>query len=224
MATAATHLAPAVPDTFADLLQQIGRVPLERILMHPPPGAAKEADLVRLLDGEPKRLCELVDGVLVEKTMGTREGQIAMILGHLLYMYLEKNDLGTVLGADSPFRLRVRLVRLPDVSFVPCDHLPGGALPDQAIAAVVPSLAVEVLSASNTPAEMRRKLQDYFTAGVRLVWFIDPVVQTARVFTSPGRGRSIGRDGVLDGGDVLPGFRLPLRELFARTERRGGRR
>lgn len=76
-------------------------------------------------------------------------------------------------------------------------------------------LAVEVLSPGNTEGEMQRKLRDYFAVGVRLVWTIDPVTRTARAYTSPEQGSSYTEAGRLSGGEVLPGFELPLRELFA---------
>lgn len=82
---------------------------------------------------------------------------------------------------------------------------------------MVPDWAVGVLSVSNTDREMARKLDDYFTAGVRLVWYIDPRARTVEVNTPPDRFVSLGEGDTLDGGDVLPGFALPLRELFPPT-------
>jgi Uma2 family endonuclease len=80
-------------------------------------------------------------------------------------------------------------------------------------------LAIEVLSKSNTKAEMERKLREYFRAGVQLVWLIDPKTRTAQVYTSPTSMKRIGKDQVLDGGEVVPGFKLSLQKLFARTKR-----
>lgn len=65
---------------------------------------------------------------------------------------------------------------------------------------------------------MRRKLQDYFTAGVRLVWYVDPRTRTASAYTSPEHCTVFDENGVLTGGDVLPGFELPLRELFVEMD------
>ena len=65
---------------------------------------------------------------------------------------------------------------------------------------------------------MDRKLHDYFTAGVQLVWYIDPDSRTARVYTSPEQCRVLTEDDSFSGGDVLPGFELPLRTLFADLE------
>jgi Uma2 family endonuclease len=207
-------------ETLADLLHQLGDVPLDRIRRKPAPGTATEEDVIAARESPARRLCELVDGVLVEKAMGTRESFLALVLGHLLWDFLEQHDLGQPLGADGTLRLMPKLVRIPDVSFVSWDKLPARELPDQAIADLVPDLAVEVISKRNTPGEMRRKLRDYFLAGVRLVWLIYPKTQTAEVYRAPDRKRRVGKTGALDGEDVLPGFKLPLSELFARLRRK----
>ncbi len=206
-------------ETFADLLHQIGNVPLERIRLHPAPGTATEQDVTAALEGVEKHICELVDGVLVEKPVASTEAMLAGVIVQLLWNYVEEDDLGVVIPGDGPLRLRIGLVRIPDVSFISWDRLPGGEFPDDPIAAVAPDLAVEVLSEGNTKAEMERKLRDYFDAGVRLVWLIQPKTQTAVAYTSTTKTRRVGKEGSLDGGEVLPGFRLPLKEVFARAHR-----
>jgi Uma2 family endonuclease len=219
MATVTTP-APTRLETLADVLHQIGDVPLERIRAHPAPGTATEEDVIAALESLEKHICELVDGVLVEKAVGSKEGLLAGVIVQLLWNYLEENDLGVVVPGDGPLRLKVGLVRVPDVSFIPWSRLPGGEFPDDPIAAVVPTLAVEVLSESNTKAEMARKLRDYFDAGVRLVWFIEPKTETATVYTSPTKARQIDKGGTLEGGKILPGFTLSLKDVFARGKRR----
>ncbi len=222
MSTVITPPAPAAAkiDTVADLLHQLGDIPANRVMWDPIPGTATEADVVRYVDGDDKRLVELIDGTLVEKTMGTYEGRLGGLVVHFIEDYLEVNDLGISFGADAPFRVLPRQVRLPDVSFVSWTKLPNRELPAESVAALAPDLAVEVLSESNTRREMERKRRDYFTAGVRLVWQIDPDTRTAEVFTAPDQHTAVGPDGELDGGDVLPGFRLSLRRLFDRAGRR----
>jgi len=86
------------------------------------------------------------------------------------------------------------------------------------IPAMAPNLAVEILSEGNTPGEMERKLRDYFAAGVRLVWYIDPRSHTARTYTTPDKCEVLTEQGILSGGDVLPGFELSLAELFAEID------
>jgi hypothetical protein len=88
-------------------------------------------------------------------------------------------------GPDGMMRLFPQLVRSPDVAFVSRARLAEGHMPKEAIPNLVPDLAVEVLSESNTPREMLRKRQDYFRAGVRLAWVFDPDARAVDVFTAP---------------------------------------
>jgi Uma2 family endonuclease len=82
---------------------------------------------------------------------------------------------------------------------------------------LAPDLAVEVLSEGITQDEMERKLKEYFLAGVRLVWFVEPRKRTVEVFTAPGACTVFTEEQTLDGGDVLPGLRLPVRDFFLRV-------
>jgi Uma2 family endonuclease len=210
---------PAHVETLADLLDRLGNVPLERIRLHPAPGTASEDDVIV---GVEKRLCELVDGVLVDKPLGNHESALAMLLGSFLCRFLEAHDLGIVLGADGMLRLAPGLVRLPDVAFISWDRFPGRRLPMTPIADLAPDLAVEILSPSNTEREMTRKLHEYFAAGCRLAWYVPFGERVVRVYTDPITVRILGEDDTLDGDDVLPGFRLALRDWFDRTAPRSG--
>jgi Uma2 family endonuclease len=163
-------------------------------------------------------MCELIDGVLVEKTMGYAESLLACAIIELLRGFVRKHNLGIVLGEAGTLRILRDQVRIPDVSFLSWDRFPGGKLPKTPIPAVAPDLAVEVLSDSNTEGEMRRKLRDYFTTGVRLVWYVDPRTRTVAVYTSPDQCTALDESAILTGGDVLPGFELPLRDLFAEID------
>jgi Uma2 family endonuclease len=208
--------------TVADLLHALGDVPAWRVRLIPTPGMATEQDLIAA-NARKEGLYELVEGTLVEKGMGHYEGRVAHILGHFVEDFLEEHDLGICYGVDSELRLPAGMIRLPDLSFVSWDKLPDRLLPAEAIASLVPDLAVEVLSESNTRREMARKRREYFTAGVRLVWEIDPETETAQVFTAADQPVEVPSDGSLDGGDVLPGFVVSLRRLFERAGRRVGR-
>ena len=215
MATPAT--IPRTELTFADLLDQFGPLPARRLRTNPPPGTATEEDVVEIHDRE-SRLCELVGGVLVEKTVGFYESYLAMFLAVRLGNFADVHKKGIVTGEGSMTRLAPNLVRIPDVSFISFDRLPGRRIPRQPIPDLVPDLAVEVLSAGNTWQEMDRKLHDYFTAGVRLVWYVDPAARAVTVYTAPDRFTRLSEGQILDGGDVLPGFTLPLQELFAEPD------
>jgi Uma2 family endonuclease len=107
------------------------------------------------------------------------------------------------------------LIRIPDVAFLSKDKFPGGRFPSDSAWSLAPDLAIEVLSPGNTDKEMTEKLHDYFNAGTRMVWYVDPRKRQVQVFTSPQSSRIVTQDQTLDGGDVLPGFELSLKELFA---------
>lgn len=205
-------------DNFAELHARLGGVPLHRILTDPPPGTATEDDVIRYIDGEPKRLVELVDGTLVEKAMGYPESLIGAHVNRMVGNYVARDDLGLVAAADGSFRLSLGKVRLPDVSFVPWENVPEDGLPDEQLSSLVPSFVVEVLSPSNTAAEIDRKMVELFAAGCRLAWVLDPETRTAEVLTSPKRRKTVSA-GMLDGGKVLPGFTLNLAEAFAAGEK-----
>ena len=172
-------------------------------------------DVARLLDRH-KRKFELVDGTLVEKIMGLKESVVA---GEILTIIKNWNrssgNLGMVSGADGPFHLFAKLVRIPDVSFTNWDRVPGRKVPDEPVPDVSPDLAVEVLSEGNTRSEMERKLKEYFLSEVTVVWFVDPKKRTVRVFTSPDDVTELKATDTLDGGDVLPGFSVSVASLFA---------
>jgi Uma2 family endonuclease len=203
--------------SFADLQSHLGNVPADRIRLTPPPGYATEHDLVRLQESKEAR-CELIDGVLVEKAMGAFESALAIALGFFLRAHLQKDRLGFVLGENGPVRTLVPQVRMPDVCFIRRDRFPDGKFPRVKIIPVAPDLAVEILSASNTRGEMARKLAEYFQAGTRLVWYIDPETRTAQAFADVDRCTNLTENDELDGGDVLPGFKLRLADLFAEAE------
>ena len=114
-----------------------------------------------------------------------------------------------------PFRLRSDLIRVPSFSFTPWERLPNEELPDEEIASFTPALVVEVPNATNTTAELERKVKEYLAAGCKLAWVIDPLTKTAKVYTSAKKFKELDETGALDGGKVLPGFKLKLSDLFA---------
>ncbi len=213
------------PSTWnlAELLEHLGGISPRRIRLQPAPGTAGERHVIAIQERE-ERLYELMEGVLVEKVMGYEESSLACELIYYLKHFLHEHDLGNVAGADGALRLMPGLVRIPDVSFIAWDRLPERRIPAERLPDLTPDLAVEILSEGNTPGEMDRKLRDYFFSGTRLVWYIDPQRRTARVYTSPDQCVELGERQKLDGGAVLPGFSLPLAQLFARLPKAKGRR
>ena len=210
-------IAPPELETMADLWERLGRIPLERIRLHPAPGTATVDDLIRVNE-EKNGLCELVEGTLVEKAVGAEESNIAWLLGSFIGAYLDRHRIGTCLGADGFLRISAGLVRAPDLSFISYAKLPNRKLPKTKVPHLIPDLAIEVLSENNTAAEIQRKLGEYFDAGVRLAWVIDPRKRTARVYKSARRSALIREHQSFDGGDVLPGFSVRLDDLFRDLE------
>jgi Uma2 family endonuclease len=203
---------------FHDLgqfLRELGDIPPERVVMDPWPGTATEADLLTFVERD-KRFVELIDGTLVEKPMGSHETLIAGLLIQALNNYVVPRDLGHVLGESALLRMVVDRIRMPDVSFISNEDLEDGELPSTPVWRLPPRIAAEVLSESNTSAEMRQKLTEYFDSGAQLVWIIDPKARTVSVYTkaSESPDRVLGAGDVLDGGAVLPGFELKVADLF----------
>jgi Uma2 family endonuclease len=195
----------------AEWLAELGNVPLARIVFDPWPGTATEDDLLRLVERD-KRLCELIDGTLVEKPVGYWEGIIAINLATILANFVNARGLGAVSGPDSTMRMRSGRVRLPDVAFVSKERLPKTR---SAIPSLGPDLAVEILSESNTASEMEKKLAEYFPSGTRLVWIVDPGPRMVAIYHQPNAASATrGEFDNLDGADVLPGLQFPIAELF----------
>lgn len=161
-------------------------------------------------------LSELVAGEIVrEPAPGEVHGWIAGSLLARLGHYVLKNRLGRIYAAETGFVLArdPDTVRAPDAAFVSADRLT--ATPRRGpYFEGAPDLAVEVLSPGNTPSDMAAKVRDFLTAGARAVWVVDPSRETVAVHR-PGRPpETLARTEVLDGGSAVPGFRLPVREIF----------
>jgi len=168
------------------------------------------------LDSE--SLYEIVNGERREILhMGAWGGTIASILVYHLNTFAFHQKLGLAM-VEVLFRLSPnRLSRRPDVAFVSFDRWPLTALPtdDPPEWEVVPHLAVEVLSPTNSAQEVLDKIDEYFQAGVQLVWVIYPLRRYIYVYESPTQNRILSETDELDGGEVLPGFRLSIAALFA---------
>jgi Uma2 family endonuclease len=153
--------------------------------------------------------------------MGYNESVLAVAIAAVLRAFVIPRNLGVVSGESGMMRLFAGLVRIPDVAYASWDRLPGRRMPSEPVPALAPDLAVEVLSESNTPREMERKRGEYFRAGVSVVWIVDPDARTVAVYTAVDRSDVLSEADVLGGGSVLPGFAVPLRELFAELDRAG---
>lgn len=148
--------------------------------------------------------------------MGSRGEDLANVLAVQMSLHVAPSSLGRVF-VELLFRLRKegRNRRRPDVAFVSSTKWPvGKRIPDGNAWEMVPDLAVEVVSPSDLAADLDQKIVEYFEAGVALVWVISPNSRRAFVFGSATEVRILTPAEELDGGAVLPGFRLPLSRLF----------
>lgn len=159
----------------------------------------------------------LVHGRLIEEIpSGIESSQIGGLILTALNIYVRPRKLGQVFGEAAGFILSrdPDTVVAPDASFLLTAHLPPSEL-RRKVSPRPPDLAVEVLSASDRRGDIQQKIELYREANVPLLWVIDPDARTATVY-QPGRPPVLLReDDALDGADVLPGFTLPLAELFA---------
>lgn len=203
--------------TLGDLLRRLGDVPADRVRFAPAPGTATLRDLLR----PENEGCELVEGTLVEKPVGLAESFLASWLITLLNNYVVPNNLGIVTGERGFVELPGGPVRGPDVAFTSWARTANRKRPTDPIPTLAPDFVVEVLSPSNTAAEMARKRGEYFRAGVRLVWEIDPRARTLRAYTSETAFTDHTATDTVSGGAVLPGFTLALCALFDQLDRCG---
>jgi Uma2 family endonuclease len=159
---------------------------------------------------------ELVEGVLVEMSPANRvHGRIASDLHGYLWTHVRAHDLGELYVAETGFIVARNpdSVLVPDIAFVEASRLDvNQSLPG--FVPFAPDLAIEIESPSNTRTEFQRKIKLYFGGGARLIWLVRPIQRTVIVFTGGTAETALGAADTLDGGDVLPGFRLPLANLF----------
>ena len=164
----------------------------------------------------PEGLYEIVDGKVVEKTMGAAEGRIASKLGRILGNHTEAAGLGEtfveVLFRTNP---ETEQARRPDVAFLSIGRWPAGREPEGPSYPLAPDLAVEIVSPSDLADDLQRKIREYFAAGVRQVWVIYRTTATIVVHESASTSRTLSRADILDGGAILPGFLLPVSGLLA---------
>lgn len=183
------------------------------------------ADQLLLYDARGMRT-ELVRGVLVvREPAGYHHGTIAARILVCLATFLERDQLmraalyplGEVLAAETGFTLQRQpdTVRAPDVAFVAWERIP---FSNAGFAELAPDLAVEVLSPGDRPGDVLAKVADWLTAGTALVWVIDPDRRLARVYRADGSETIVSEGAILEGDSTLPGFSMPLAQLFASSK------
>lgn len=202
----------SIAQTLADHLVLLGGISADRVHTNPTPGTATFDDWVAA-NGRGVR-CELVDATLVDKPMGFYESLLASVLIARLIAAAEHGKLGVTSGEQGFIRLGETQVRSPDVGFFLRSSLPGGKLPSDSVPAICPEIAVEILSPSNTVAEMTLKRKEYFQGGCRLVWMVDPNARNVAIYEPASALRIAAWDDELTAPDILPAFRLKVCDLF----------
>jgi Uma2 family endonuclease len=168
------------------------------------------------LPDDPGTRYELVRGELVEVGFATAaHGWIVRMIFRLLDGFVEREGLGQVFrdGVGFIVARSPDTVRGPDVSFVAAERvlsvgIPTGNWP------FAPDLAVEVVSPGDRRAKLREKIRDYLDGGSRLVWVVWPTTPSVSVHSPDGLVRTLDAEDELDGGDMIPGFRIRVAELF----------
>ena len=180
-----------------------------------PPRKPMTADELLKLPDDGNRY-ELVRGVLICMSPSSlRSSVVGSKIDARIRIFIDERRLGESGISEGGFKLSSDpdVVRVPDVWFVRAERVPAGGFPE-GIWPGFPDLAVEILSPSDRPIALAERVQDYLSAGTRLVWAIDPEARAAAVFRPTGAPTFLTEDGTLAGEDVLPGFTLALRDVL----------
>jgi Uma2 family endonuclease len=173
-----------------------------------------EQEFLRLPDDG--RKYELVDGEIKEVPAGVRHDAIGAKLIGLIYPFAE--SLGCLTNSQAGFRMKSGNIRCPDVGFTRYERFPDGE-PPEGFGDFAPDLCIEIISTTEDPVDTMRKVREYFDAGAQVVWHLFPETQQAKIYTSPTAVTTYEADDELDGGDLIPGFRCRVAELFKVAKR-----
>jgi Uma2 family endonuclease len=162
---------------------------------------------------------ELVDEEVVDMgNSGMEHGNISAYLCGLIELYVRPKKLGVTCDSSTAFTLKSGNKRSPDVSFVSKERLQGLRRLPKGFFQGAPDLAIEVISPSNTFEEIYTKLVEYFDNNCRVVWVINPDERSVVVYRQPQPDRLLKMTDSLDGEEVIPGFTLPVAQLFAELD------
>ena len=160
--------------------------------------------------------CELVHGEIVHMSpAGGRHGKLANWIATLLTNHVKPQKLGTIYAAETGFYTQRNpdTVRAPDTMYVSNERVAQIGDPVKYLD-VAPNLAVEVLSPDDTWTEIETKVEEYVHAGVQLIWIVDPDRRIVAIYRPSGDRTRLGQTDTLSGEDVLPGFTIPVSQIF----------
>ncbi len=158
---------------------------------------------------------EVIEGELIMSPAGFDHEWLGARLITRMTMHVEQQALGVVCGSSLGCWMANGDVLCPDVSFISRARLASTRLAPRKFFRGAPDLVVEIMSPFDTLGKVRKKMEDYFSSGARLAWVLNPPEKSVLVYRGPAADRLLRVTDSLDGEDVLPGFRLPLAELFA---------
>ncbi len=171
-----------------------------------------DAELMALPDAGVKY--ELVQGEIVAGPAGFRHEMIGARLIQILGLFVQKAHMGVVCGSSLGCRMDNGNLRSPDVSFVSQTRIEAMGGDVEGFLKGAPDLAVEILSPSDSIGRLNEKAVEYFENGSRLVWIINPEDRTVTVQSPDGPEKIVGPEGVITGEDPVPGFSMPVMDLF----------
>ncbi len=160
---------------------------------------------------------ELINGEVYEyMPAGHRHGEVSLSIGSRIFQFVKRNRLGKAYGAETGFILRTaegESVRAPDVAFIRKERIPEAGW-SEAFCPIAPDLVVEVISPSDSYPQLRQKIDQWLSAGVQVVWVIDPERRVVEIWRPDGTLKELKENDTLTGEPVLPDFQVVVKELF----------
>lgn len=173
-----------------------------------------EFEAIDSLPQNADKILELINGEIVEKMPSNPYvSLIASKINFYFMGYVLEHDLGYVTGEAGGYHVSDRDMFAPDVAFISKERQP--EFPETGYNPVPPDLAVEVVSPSDSYKDVAKKVRTYLQNDTRMVLVFEPETETVTVHTSDGQ-YTLDINGTFDGGDVLPGFKLPLNKIFGK--------
>jgi len=147
---------------------------------------------------------------------GAKHGKLSLSIGAAIHTFAKQHQLGTAFAAETGFIVRTpygESVLAPDAAFIRREHLPQGEFPPE-FCPLIPDLVVEVVSPSDSYAEMRQKVDERLAGGVLVVWVVDPQRRAVEVWQQGEAPQKLGEQDIFSGDPILPGFQLLVGALF----------
>jgi Uma2 family endonuclease len=173
----------------------------------------EEFDRIAALPENVDKRLEFVAGEIVELVSNNYCSEVAFSFGTEINVHVKRNGLGRVTGADGGYRVFGERY-IPDVAFISKARQPEPS--HEAYNPQAPDLVVEVVSPTDVPKDVLEKVANYIAAGT-VVWLVYPDIPEVKVFEPGLPVKTVTVDGILDGGSVLPGFKLPLSTIFSQS-------